>query len=320
MNSNTKDASEFAESGFSILVVLAKFACGSGLIITLATALRPIATYWWVADLFCQFAVQYVVLLIPIIALVAAVRMWKYLALFVVVLSINAFLIWPYVAGSHSFRKSDQVRVLTQNVLTSNRQFQLMVDLIEHEDPDVVILLEIDQGWMDELKSIHTTYPHRKHMVHSGNFGIAIFSKEPWNECRIELGSSSRIPSIVADYDRFQLIGVHPVPPVSAAAAASRNQQLMEVAKLRDANKLSILAGDFNLTPWSPWFQKILDTGYSDPGRWHGLEPTWYCFPTWLGGVKIDHALISDLNRVIEIRIGPDVQSDHRATILDFNR
>ena len=186
--------------------------------------------------------------------------MWKYLALFVVVLAINAFLIWPYVAGSHVFRTSNQVRVLTQNVLTSNRQFQLMVDLIELEDPDVVILLEVDQGWMDGLKSIHTTYPHRKHMVHSGNFGIAIFSKEPWNDCRIELGSSSRIPSIIADYDRFQLIGVHPVPPVSAAAAASRNQQLMEVAKFRDPDKLSILAGDFNLTPWSPWFQKILDT------------------------------------------------------------
>jgi endonuclease/exonuclease/phosphatase (EEP) superfamily protein YafD len=79
------------------------------------------------------------------------------------------------------------------------------------------------------------------------------------------------------------------------------------------------MVGDFNLTPWSPVFDAVLSAGQlNDTGMGFGVRPTWYVFPTWAGGLKIDHILSSQNIAAVNYRVGPDVGSDHRAVILDF--
>ena len=110
----------------------------------------------------------------------------------------------------------------------------------------------------------------------------------------------------------------------------ARNEQLFNIAARFDENTCNVMVGDFNLTPWSPNFQKVVAAGNltdaskkpsgPTPGlTLSGLTPTWYGFPTWIGGLKIDHALVSNEVSVEDLEIGPDVDSDHRALILDFS-
>jgi len=79
-------------------------------------------------------------------------------------------------------------------------------------------------------------------------------------------------------------------------------------------------AGDLNLSPWSPNFKRVIDTGnLVDSAKPFGPTPTWYIFPTWIAGLKIDHVLTSDEVSVQQVEIGHDVGSDHRAVIVDFD-
>ena len=296
----------------------------AGLVILAATSLRLFATQWWVADLFCQFAVQYVLLLIPIVLGLFFIGRRKSAALFLIAWLVNVIVISPYIPiAADRPVLDDTLRLLTQNVLTSNRDYQSVIDLIDNEQPDFVVLIEIDRGWINGMSELHFVYPFRKTVTHSGNFGIGIYSKIPWTDCQARDTGPDRLPTIYAEFtvnDKpFQIVGTHPFPPVGGGPANSRNQQLIEVAESMNLSMPRILTGDFNLTPWSPWFSRVLEIAQlQDPATIFDITPTWYLFPTILGGVKIDHALVADL-KVTDHRIGTDVNSDHRAVILDFS-
>lgn len=311
-----------------------------GFIITLATALRTLARAWWIADIFCQFTVQYVLLLCPILLVMLVAKAWKRAAFFGVVFAINLLVIWPYIiyapngsGASTATRPAGPVyRLLTQNVLTSNRDYQRVLDLIELEQPDFVVLLEIDGGWVDALQKLHVEYPYRITKIHPGNFGIGFYSRHSWSHCELTTPGPDQLPTVFAEFLKgtqdsgqspagdnvFYLVGTHPVPPLDGPRAESRNRQLDEVVGDIPRNRPRIVTGDFNLTPWSPWFRNLLVSGeLRDAAIGFGIQPTWHIFPTILGGVKIDHCLV-DRIYVTDYRVGPDVNSDHRAVILDF--
>jgi endonuclease/exonuclease/phosphatase (EEP) superfamily protein YafD len=70
-----------------------------------------------------------------------------------------------------------------------------------------------------------------------------------------------------------------------------------------------LLAGDFNLTPWSPFYSDFIRaTGLVNAAR--GRLATW---PAWLGplGIPIDHALLRGSLSLVRIASGPDLGSDH---------
>jgi len=93
----------------------------------------------------------------------------------------------------------------------------------------------------------------------------------------------------------------------------------MDVCESVDTQSPRLITGDFNLTPWSPWFDKICQTSQtSDAATGFGVATTWQVFPTLIGGLKIDHTLVSDDIGVVDFRVGPDIGSDHRPTIIKF--
>ena len=77
-----------------------------------------------------------------------------------------------------------------------------------------------------------------------------------------------------------------------------------------------VLIGDFNCTPWSPAFRKLVSySGLRDSRRGLGVQPTW---PSPFGpfGIPIDHALVSKDLHVIDRSVGPQVGSDHRGIVV----
>ncbi len=157
-----------------------------------------------------------------------------------------------------------------------------------------------------------------------GRYGIALFSRIPFEAASIKsIGKAAR-PSLIAKFNingqRFTLIGTHPRSPLVNADANDRNEQLGALARFISSQPgATILLGDLNATPWSPFFRDLLaKTGLRDSRKGYGLQPTWPVGfpPLW---IPIDHCLVSSNVVVHHREIGPDIGSDHYPVLIDFS-
>ncbi len=80
-----------------------------------------------------------------------------------------------------------------------------------------------------------------------------------------------------------------------------------------------IVAGDFNMTPWTVKLQRI--TSATGLKRYNTFHPTW---PLRVRGVRLlpfaatDNVLASPEFTAISVRAGPDLGSDHRPVVADI--
>lgn len=329
---------------------LARLLAAVGLIITLISLL---GRSYWVFDLFAQFKVQWSVGLLIAGFCLALFRQKGWVLACLVASAINAAPIVPYFlpsgpsvsasrangpdSGQDLHWSAKSIRLLSLNVLTSNRRFEDVLSLIESKDADLVVLLEVDQAWETALQPLFSQYPHRHLEARADNFGIAFLSKHAWSDLAVFNSKHLQLPSIdvrFAHHDPefadgiaegrnsrrpLRIIATHPIPPISRSHWHARNQQLISSAERLDTASANIMVGDFNLTPWSPFFADVLKTGgLRDSALGFGVDPTWYLLPTWMGGLKIDHALIGPGVQATHYQICPDVGSDHRALVVDF--
>ena len=108
------------------------------------------------------------------------------------------------------------------------------------------------------------------------------------------------------------LFGVHLRSPTTPSREAMRNRQLDELATrvARVAGPVVVI-GDFNITPYSPYFQDWLArTSLTDTRRGRTLSPSW---PTLLPilAVPIDHCAVSRDVTIVAHRGLPAFGSDH---------
>jgi endonuclease/exonuclease/phosphatase (EEP) superfamily protein YafD len=118
----------------------------------------------------------------------------------------------------------------------------------------------------------------------------------------------------------LRLFGVHASWPVVPRSGARRNQQLMLLA--RHAQRVTtmplLVVGDLNVSPFSPWFARLLaDGGLRSATEGFGWQPTW---PVFLppAGIQIDHALVNAAVTVRAFRRGPFIGSDHWPIVVDL--
>jgi len=104
---------------------------------------------------------------------------------------------------------------------------------------------------------------------------------------------------------------VHLVPPMSAELAATRNRQLVELTEYAaEIDEPLVICGDFNLTPYSPFFERFTAAaGLRHARLGQGIGISW---PTFLplAGIPIDHCFVRGpltINRVERLdRMGSD--------------
>src|SRR5262249_33543955 len=92
----------------------------------------------------------------------------------------------------------------------------------------------------------------------------------------------------------LHLYGIHAAWPLGARVSAERNRQLRRIVDWAGtASAPLVVAGDFNVAPFSPHFRDLLrDARLTDAASGAGWLPTW---PTFLppAGLQIDHVLVS---------------------------
>ena len=261
------------------------------------------------------------------LAVIAWARQWKWLMIGIGLFVLNSWTIIPYIIPAQGLDTSNpnkSYRLLTSNVLTSNHQHQRLIELIRTEQPDIVVVLEINHDWTQDLERLADEYPYRHLHPEEHNFGIGVLSKIPWTAVETKFSETIELPWIKTKFDLegkpVELIAVHPLPPMGSRNSKLRNDEMMNVSSQFNPQASRVMTGDFNMPPWSPWFARVTSNSQTvDAARGFGPTRTWQVFPTIVGGLKIDHALLSNDFYVHDFRVGPDIWSDHRPIIVDFS-
>ena len=283
----------------------------------------------WLMDLLANFRVQYALYLVVAALLFFLCRNSRWAVVAAVLAALNLWIISPYLVPSPRSavvekELGESFRLMNFNVLSSNRRHDDVITYMREKDADFVFLLEASPEWEPALKKLSDLYPHQKNEIQAGNFGIALLSKTPFQKVEVAeytpLIASIDALVLVGD-KRVRLIGTHPYPPINAKVCRLRNahmQRLAEsIAKETGATK-TIVAGDFNMTPWSPHFVDFLSASQlEDSAKGRGVMPTWYALPLFSFGVPIDHICVSEGIHIEDRGVGPDLGSDHRAVWVD---
>jgi endonuclease/exonuclease/phosphatase (EEP) superfamily protein YafD len=288
---------------------------GLGSAAVVASVLPLAARLWWVFELFTHFRVQLLAGLAVLTLLFAARRAWTWCGLLALCMAANVAPLLPYIqpvaAGA---ARPATLTVLGVNVEADNDEPAQLLASIAQSNPDVVLVLEFTERWGEHFAPLAAAYPHQFRRPRFDPFGIALFSRHPFESvAELDLGATSAIDArLRTPRGTTRLIGVHLMPPVSAEWARQRNSQLDALADhAASATEPLIVLGDFNISPYSPYFRDWLaETQLTDAGRGLGPRFSWPSFLPLLG-IPIDHCIVSESLGVAEYRRLGAFGSDH---------
>jgi endonuclease/exonuclease/phosphatase (EEP) superfamily protein YafD len=287
--------------------------------------LLPLGARWsWMLELTTHFRVQYLVVTAATLVLVALRRKWAACAVLVAAGAVSAAPVLPYLSLPIAPSASAQpavVKVLTVNV--SYRQFSVrrLFEIVRNADPDVLVVQELTPHADSVLKDFDTAFPYFHKFPADGPRGIGIWSRyELESAATFALG---RLPAIEArvhaPQGSFTVIGAHLSSPMRPRRAAARNSELRELGVRSAAIEGPlVVAGDFNITPYSPYFADWLEvSGLTDTRRGRTLAPSW---PTMvpLVGIPIDHVAVNSGFAIRSHQRLPNFESDHYGILAEL--
>ncbi|QDT88452.1 endonuclease/exonuclease/phosphatase family protein [Gimesia algae] len=300
------------------------------------TAFLPLllVDWWWVriGDFpRLQLLVAYIVVLLAIIPFRKRLTA-KFAAVALCAgIGIQLFWIFPYltiasneVETAQSQDSEKRLRILTANVLQKNTNAAAVLELIDREQPDIVVLCEVNQRWISDLSPLERTYSY--HLTHplDNTYGIAFYSNLRVKTAEVRGLVKEEIPSIDATIllrsgKEVRLFAVHPNPPRPGEDTTKRDAELVLVGREVSKNRSAIVLGDLNDVGWSRTtnlFQEV--SGLLDPRKGRGLFAT-YDATSWIWRYPLDYLFVSDDFRLTEIRTLPYIGSDHFPLLVELS-
>jgi endonuclease/exonuclease/phosphatase (EEP) superfamily protein YafD len=251
---------------------------------------------------------------------------WIFLGAVVATAGWQAYRILPYtpLAASRTkraaSRRSDcKLKLLIANVQMENREFERFIDTIAQCDPDVVLALETDAAWNEQLKVLEAGYPYMVRQPQSNCYGMLLASRLPIVASQVRFLVQNDIPSIRAELQlscgaRVRLYGLHPRPPepIRDQDSKPRDAELVIVGKeIEKDSAPTIVAGDLNDVAWSPTSELFLRiSGLLDARIGRGMYNSWNA-NNRLMRFPLDHIFHSNHFTLDELKILSHIGSDH---------
>ena len=211
------------------------------------------------------------------------------------------------------------ISILTSNVLTPNRNVDALIDLFRKHEPDLLITLESDKWWEQQLEVIENEMPFTVKCPLDNLYGIHLYSRLKLHDCEISFLVEKEVPSIHASVElrtgeKIRVHFLHPAPPSPTENVESkeRDAELIVVARsISKSDQPVIVTGDLNDVAWSSTtrlFRKI--SGLLDPRIGRGMYNTFhanYVLLRW----PLDHLFHSKHFTLRSIQRLPAIGSDH---------
>ena len=299
----------------------------SAAVLLVCSCLAVISNVSYPTELLSHFRLQYFLVgtLLGFYFLLIRNKNW-FLAMLSVSL-LNAGFILPLYLGRDSGQHNqpaNSLKIVLCNVNTQNANYDGVMKLAWGENPDLLVLQEVSDQWMRALVPLTENYSCVISRPRSDNFGIAVFSRISGLKAQdVSLGVMD-LPSVKVNFSwsgcSWTLMTTHPLPPINSQFYLWRNLQLEKAAKeIAELKGNILLLGDLNMTMWSGEFTKVERiSGLRNGRRGFGILASW---PAGLGvfGIPLDHCLVSSEIRVLDIRTGSPVGSDHLPLIVQIS-
>ncbi len=232
--------------------------------------------------------------------------------------------LWPKEVHKATDASAPVIAMVVSNVQMENRDVAALADFIDAQEPDLVLLLECDDWWVEQLTRELVDYPHSVLNPRDDTYGMALYSKLELVQPHVRFISGDESPSIhtgvrLKNGDLFRIHGLHP-PPVTKYAQRStdRDAELTALGHELTQDVLPcIVAGDINDVAWSRTARLFCSvSGLLDPRIGRGPLPT---FPVNFSLLRfpLDHVFLSPEFRLIDFGRGPDIGSDHFPVFLE---
>lgn len=246
----------------------------------------------------------------------------------------QALKIFPYtILGKKevlSFKGNDPnavISILVSNVLTPNKKYERLLSRIQEKNPDIVLTLESDKSWEEELSEIEKEYIYTVKIPQDNLYGMHLYSKLKLEDIEIKYIISNEIPSIhgyvrLRNGERIRFHCLHPKPPSPSEDPTSTNRdaELLLVGRNLRVDQESILVfGDLNDVAWSRTtrlFQKL--SGLLDPRKGRGFYNTFhtgYFLFRW----PLDHVFHTNDFTLMELKRLKSIGSDHFPMFIKLN-
>lgn len=258
-------------------------------------------------------------------------RAWLFVAGLVGVLLLQGSYLWPYstlsstaIASEESpleSRRDRTIRLVLANVLMDNRQSESLLQIVEDRQPDLLLLMEVDDWWMDAVQPVKASYPYRLEQPNDKAYGMALYSRWPISQDSIAYLSNENVPSFhftlqLPTGQQVRVHTVHPVPPKQFADlpdnAGQEEVALTKVGRMVVGDRLpAIVTGDFNDVAWARTVRLMQAEGQLHDVRVGRGFYNSFDAHAWYMRWPLDHVLVTKEFRVAQLERLGHIGSDH---------
>ena len=243
--------------------------------------------------------------------------------------------IFPFTALARNQVKSSRkgsprdrsLRLLMANVMLENTHADRLLEVIRENEPDIVLVVEVDDAWLKGLSPLREIYPHRVEQPQDNYYGLVLFSRFPLIDPQVEFLVQEDIPSVRAAFDlpsgdRIYLHGLHPRPPepIRDQDSTPRDAELVVIGRaIRAAgDRPTVVAGDLNDVAWSPTTELFVRlSGLLDPRVGRGFYNSFHADKVYLR-YPLDHVFHSRHFTLTDLRCLPHIGSDHFPVLIEL--
>lgn len=217
--------------------------------------------------------------------------------------------------------ETNQMGIFIINVKASNKEAQPLIDLAQSKEPDLILAMEVNDWWQQQLQPIADLYPYKLEKINEVEYGMVLYSKLPLKDTQINYLNNDKVPSfeLIVELENGEevcLYTMHPVPPKYFEHIPD-NEHQKEQAMVKLGRKVkakpypTIVAGDLNDVCWG-YTDKLTETKnlLHDVRVGRGFYNSFSAsniFMRW----PIDHVFVTKEFSVVALERLPSVASDH---------
>lgn len=295
------------------------------------------AKYHWFADGCRHFKTQYIFISAIILSLsvLSGALFLIFINLLIIAICVTKLQFTPHRKIHKNLDEKPIFKIIQFNKFFDNKNLDDIHEEITKSNADIVVLQEADNDFARKEKRINSQYNHMFTDANDHPYGLMIFSKYPFiEEQKFPIDNTYEKSDgyrIVIQPNGFKnpiaLFSVHATNAFPKISWLQRNELLKSAShaiKKYDARH-KIFVGDWNITPYSPFFKQVLNiTGLNTAYNYLSPKPTWPNitflprFVAVIFQIPIDHILFSKDLIAVSKTIGKALGSDHHMLEMDF--